>query len=86
MAGDPIATDINNNRAAVLIGYAIMALGLSLGGYAIGDGLVRMKRADREVTVRGVAQRDVTANRASWKVDYSEHAMIWRQRWRHRIG
>jgi hypothetical protein len=72
MATDPTPSSIH--RTAILAASAILALGLSLGGYAIGDGLVRMKRADREVTVRGVAQRDVTANRASWKVDYSEHA------------
>ncbi len=74
MASNPIATLLENNRSALLAGSAILAFGLALGGYAIGDGLVRMKRADREVTVRGVAQRDVTANRASWQVHYSEHA------------
>ena len=69
-----IATSFTSNRTILLAGCAILAVGLSLGGYAIGDGLVRMKRADREVTVRGVAQRDVTANRASWQMHYSEHA------------
>jgi len=41
---------------------------------SLANGLVRMQRTDREVTVRGVAQRDVTANRASWSVSYSESA------------
>ena len=64
----------NNNRIALLCGSAILAAGFALGSTALANGLVRMQRADREVTVRGVAQRDVTANRASWRVSYSESA------------
>src|SRR5687768_7695155 len=61
-----------NNRIALLCGTAIVALGMGLSSLALANGLVEMKRADREVTVRGVAQRDVAANRASWGVQYSE--------------
>lgn len=64
----------NNNRIALLGASAIVALGMAAGSVALANGMVAMKRADREVTVRGVAQRDVTANRASWSVNYSEHA------------
>lgn len=64
----------NNNRIALLCGTAILALGIGLGSVALANGMVEMKRADREVTVRGVAQRDVTANRARWSVGYSESA------------
>src|SRR5579863_2563175 len=74
MAVDPSPSSVDSNRTVIVAASTILALGLALGGFAIGDGLVRMKRADREVTVRGVAQRDVTANRASWNVNYSEHA------------
>lgn len=63
-----------NNRIALVLGSVILALGLGLGSCSLANGLVEMKRADREVTVRGVAQRDVTANRASWRVSYSESA------------
>ena len=69
-----IVSSLSANHRALLAGCAILAIGLGLSGLAIANGLVRMKRADREVTVRGVAQRDVTANRASWQVHYSEHA------------
>lgn len=67
----PIAS---NNRIALLCGAAILAAGFGIGSAALANGLVRMQRTDREVTVRGVAQRDVTANRASWSVGYSESA------------
>lgn len=63
-----------NNRIALLGSSAILALGLGLGSMALAKGMVQMKRADREVTVRGVAMRDVQANRATWRVSYSESA------------
>lgn len=64
----------SNNRAAFLGGCTIVALGLGAGSLALASGMVRMKRADREVTVRGVAQREVSADRASWEVVYGETA------------
>ena len=63
-----------NNRVALLCASGVLAISISFGSVALANGMVRMKRADREVTVRGVAQRDVTANRASWSVRYSESA------------
>lgn len=63
-----------NNRIAMLCGAGILASGFGLGSVALANGLVEMKRADREVTVRGVAEREVSANRASWRVNYSESA------------
>ncbi len=63
-----------NNRIAWLAGAGILAAGFGLGSVALANGMVEMKRADREVTVRGVAEREVTANRASWRVNYSESA------------
>jgi hypothetical protein len=63
-----------NTRIALVLASVILATGLGLGSCSLANGLVEMKRADREVTVRGVAQRDVTANRATWQVSYSESA------------
>jgi hypothetical protein len=63
-----------NNRVALLCASGILGLALTVSSLALANGLVRMKRADREVTVRGVAQREVTANRASWRVAYSQNA------------
>ncbi|GAA4051385.1 SIMPL domain-containing protein [Parerythrobacter jejuensis] len=50
---------------------AVVSLGLVSGGYLLGDGLLRAKEADRSVTVRGLAERDVTANLATWTISYS---------------
>jgi hypothetical protein len=45
-----------------------------VGGYLLGNGLVRAKDADRSVTVRGLAERDVTADLAIWTIAYSSTA------------
>ncbi|MFW2829683.1 SIMPL domain-containing protein [Sphingomonas sp. ID0503] len=37
----------------------------------MGNGLVRMKQAERSVTMRGLAERDVTADLATWNLAYS---------------
>ncbi|AUX71040.1 hypothetical protein CHX26_14885 [Porphyrobacter sp. HT-58-2] len=49
----------------------ILAIGLIAGGYLLGDGLLRAKDAERAVTVRGLAERDVTADLATWTISYS---------------
>ncbi len=63
---------LQDSRAVLLGAVAIFALGLTTSGYALGDGLRRSKMAEhRSVTVRGVAERDVTANLATWAVAFS---------------
>lgn len=57
-----------------LASSAVLAVGLIAGGYLLGNGLVRAKDADRSVTVRGLAERDVTADLATWTIAYSATA------------
>ncbi|HUQ13114.1 MAG TPA: SIMPL domain-containing protein [Novosphingobium sp.] len=57
-----------------LASAAIVAAGLVLGGFLLGDGLTRAKAADRAVTVRGLAERNVTADLATWTIAYSATA------------
>jgi len=57
-----------------LAGSAILAIGLIAGGYLLGDGLVRARASDRSVTVRGLAEREVTADLATWTIAYSATA------------
>ncbi|MEO6093916.1 MAG: SIMPL domain-containing protein [Novosphingobium sp.] len=45
-----------------------------LGGYLLGNGLVRAREADRSVTVRGLAERNVTADLATWTLAYASTA------------
>lgn len=57
-----------------LASAGIIAIGLVVGGFVLGDGLVRMKASERSVTVRGLAERDVMADLAVWTISYSSTA------------
>lgn len=58
-----------------LIAAAVVALGIVIGGYLLGNGLVRAGHADRSVTVRGLSERDVTADLAVWTLNYSKQGL-----------
>lgn len=61
-----------DNRDRILLGSAaLLAVGMVAGGYLLGDGLTRAKAADRSVTVRGLAEKDVTADLATWSISYA---------------
>jgi len=60
------------DRAALLGAVGIFSLAMVGSGYLLGDGLRRAKMADRAVSVRGVSERDVTADLATWTVSFSE--------------
>jgi len=63
---------LQDSRAVLLGAVAIFAFGLTTSGYALGDGLRRSKMAEhRTVTVRGVSERNVTADLATWSVSFS---------------
>ncbi len=63
---------IDNRNNALLLGALLLALAIVVGGYLLGDGLRRARMADRAVTVRGLAERNVTADLATWTIAYSE--------------
>lgn len=65
---------LRDHATVKLLAAAIFAIGLIVGGYLIGDGLVRMKKSERSVTVRGLAQKDVIADLATWTIAYSAKA------------
>ncbi len=71
-SASPFWRDTTNRRWLGSAG--VLALGLVVGGYLLGNGLVRAKDADRSVTVRGLAERDVTADLATWTIAYSATA------------
>ena len=63
---------LQDSRAVLLGAVAIFAIGLTTSGYALGDGLRRSKMAEhRSVTVRGVSERNVTADLATWSVSFA---------------
>lgn len=73
---DPSATSFFRDRTNVrwLASAGVLTIGLVLGGYLLGNGLVRAKEADRSVTVRGLAEKEVSADLATWTIAYSATA------------
>ncbi len=65
---------MQDRNTVLLTATAIGAIGIMLGGWFAGSGLVRMKEAERSVTVRGLAERDVRADLATWTLAYSSSA------------
>jgi hypothetical protein len=49
---------------------AVLALGVALGGLFIGHGFATGRAADRYVEVKGLAEREVTADLALWPLRY----------------
>jgi|SRR5687767_6152312 len=48
--------------------WMVLALGIALGGWFIGMGVQNIRTADRFVTVKGVAEREVKADLAVWPI------------------
>ncbi len=65
-------TMIQGNRALLLGAVGIFSAALIASGYLLGDGLRRAKGAERSISVRGVSERDVTANLATWTISFSQ--------------
>ena len=53
-----------------LIPAAFIAIGLIVAGWFVGHGFVKARSADRYVTVKGVAEREVQANVALWPLRF----------------
>lgn len=48
----------------------LVAIGLTLGGWFVGNGFMQGRSADRFVTVKGVSEREVEADVALWPVRF----------------
>ncbi len=53
--------------AACVIGFAIIVM-----GFALRSGIVAFKDMDRSVTVKGLSEREVNANKVTWPLVYKE--------------
>jgi hypothetical protein len=56
--------------SAILLGLLIAA-GVAIGGYFIGDGFYRARMGEQYVTVKGLVERDVKADLAQWTISYT---------------
>jgi uncharacterized protein len=56
--------------AVRLLGTAILAAGIAAGGWLVGEGLRQPRAADRYVSVKGLAEREVRADLALWAMRF----------------
>jgi hypothetical protein len=59
-----------NNGNLVAAGLLI-AIGIAVGGYFVGHGLLEARSSDRYVTVRGLAEREMPADLVVWPIVYT---------------
>ncbi len=55
-----------------ILSASIIALGLVLTGLGIRSGIVKFKQLDRVVSVKGLAEREVKADKVTWPLTYKE--------------
>jgi hypothetical protein len=60
----------DNTRSIGFVAALVLALGFAAGGVGIGKGLERFRTADRSVTVKGLAEKDVEADFAVWALGF----------------
>lgn len=71
MSTDPVHRPAHWSR---VLAAALLALGLAAAGWAIGQGLERLRMADRVVTVKGLAEQDVPSDFAVWAIGFRRGA------------
>ena len=60
------------NTKGLILSAIIVAMGMTAAGVAIRNGIVTFKDCDRCVVVKGLAEREVKANKVSWPLTYKE--------------
>lgn len=58
-------------KSSSVISAGIIALGMVISGFCLKAGIDNIAFRDREVTVRGLAEREVEANLVTWPITYS---------------
>ena len=58
-----------NTFSSLLLGL-LVAIGLALAGYGVGQGFVEARGLDRSVEVKGLAEREVVADTAIWPLQF----------------
>ena len=61
-----------DNRFKYVGEALILAIGLFLAGGAISKGIVKFKEMDRTVTAKGLSEKEVEADKATWPLKFKE--------------
>lgn len=63
---------MKEKRIVILVGAAILSLGIFGAGYSIGNNIFLIKKLSRVVTVKGLAEKDVKSDLGIWEINYRE--------------
>ncbi|MDE6061156.1 MAG: hypothetical protein K2G00_00150, partial [Duncaniella sp.] len=58
-------------KSSTVISAALLAAGIVILGFILKAGIDNIAFRDREVTVRGLAEREVPADLVTWPITYS---------------
>jgi uncharacterized protein len=58
------------NALPRLLTALLVAAGIAIAGFAVGQGLERFRMSDRSVTVKGLAEKDVESDFAIWTLSF----------------
>lgn len=61
---------VNNKTSALILGVFVF-LGLSSLGYLLGNAAIEFKQFDRNVTVKGLSEREYTADIMIWPIQFT---------------
>ena len=54
------------NTSEKIVPAAIIAIGVVIAGLSLRSGIVTFKEMDRKVSVKGLAEREVKADKVTW--------------------
>lgn len=69
---DKQCCDVSKGGLFLVAALLVLATGIGFAGTMVSKGLKEFRSYDRFVTVKGLAQRDVTADLALWPIAYTE--------------
>jgi hypothetical protein len=62
---------MSSSRVSLILSAALVALGLAVAGYFVGQGISERGAGRRIISVKGLSEREVPASVATWTIGYS---------------
>lgn len=60
-------------KKTLLIISIFVSISIASSGFFVGNGIINMHKFDRYISVRGLAEKQVRANKVIWEISYSAH-------------
>lgn len=63
---------MNNSNLSLILSATLLSLGLATAGFWAEQAVIQAKKADRYVTVKGLAEKDIKSDLGVWEINYQE--------------